>query len=641
LTLLEIELTIMAASVTQHGITAYFDRDATVGQYFNGDYYVVGAVRITDIKVAGGARSAGSVAGRDGAMVNPVPTGNGYGTQGYDDRGPSYHASLNRACPIRLVPGASLVCSESADPPRQYATGNNVFLETAIVLTCEPYVPPSDAFRPQYCSGPKTTHRWRDVDVDRLPALPVGVIAGVEQKLERVQLDHGIGWSWRQMHPYQNMRDYGRDLCTDWGNALLASLSDGDKTTLIRRLVQLGIDLYGILQAGGSWPADGGHGAGRKAPILFAGLLLDVPEMRDLGCDARFQEDAQTFYVAQADVDRGVGYSARDIGLAEWGLRHATDPTRDDASLTSSYRWIGGRWVAQTLAMLATGLAGRWGNPAYFDYVARYRAAIHPQGGVYTIPAFHLGAFDVIGGDYYQINEGPMAVTFVSAGTEGSAASGNVSPGLPAGIQADDVLVCVYHTSDQTAVTMTGDWTPVVQGNGGGTTSRLAVWWHRYNGVSSPSTTVTNAAGQTPIGGIAAFRGCKTSGSPVDVAGTIGTSITTNISHPGVTVVTADSMLLVCNGAADDNSRTLLATYDTAWNEGGTTNGLMSTAGTPDGSVSLFYKTVAAGATGDVTTVMAAGDPSAGVLVALAPEAGGGVVGTPYWWQSFGKPFGV
>jgi hypothetical protein len=37
---------------------------------------------------------------------------------------------------------------------------------------------------------------------------------------------------------------------------------------------ELGIDNYGVLKAGGKWPADGGHMNGRKWPILFAGLLL-------------------------------------------------------------------------------------------------------------------------------------------------------------------------------------------------------------------------------------------------------------------------------------------------------------------------------------------------------------------------------
>lgn len=214
---------------------------------------------------------------------------------------------------------------------------------------------------------------------------------------------------------------------------------------------------------------------------------------------------------------------------------------------------------------------------------------------------------------------------FVSAGTEGSAASGNITPGIPTGtnphnLQANDILIMAYHGSDNVAVTVPAAWTAAVtQANGGSSASRMGVWWHRYDGSTSPSALITHAAGNGPIAGIAAFRNCKTSGSPVNAAGTIAGGTDATIEHTAISP-TAAGLLLAINGAADDNDRTILSGYTSVFNEGAI-NAYLSTLGTPDSSVSMFFKPVASGSTGTVTVTQAAADPWAAVLVAL--EAGG------------------
>jgi hypothetical protein len=234
---------------------------------------------------------------------------------------------------------------------------------------------------------------------------------------------------------------------------------------------------------------------------------------------------------------------------------------------------------------------------------------------------------DVVADDITFENFGPV---FIAAGTEGSAASGNITPGLPGGtnplnLQNDDVLIMAYHGSDQVAVTVDAAWTQIAQGNGGGTTSRLAVWYHRYAG-SSPSAVITHAAGQSPIAGIAAFRGCKTTGSPVNVSSAIaGGTADTTISHTGVTSTVDYCTLLAINGVADDNDRTLLTGYVSAWDDaagGGPHNAMLTTAGTPDGSVSMFVKgepIVNGVGTGTIAVTQSAIDPWAAMLVALEP----------------------
>ena len=75
--------------------------------------------------------------------------------------------------------------------------------------------------------------------------------------------------------------------------------TNDEKEPLLVRFVQLGLDFWGIAQNGGeeNWEANGGHGSGRKWPILFAGLVLGNPEMTDVGFNQqiRFGEDEQTY----------------------------------------------------------------------------------------------------------------------------------------------------------------------------------------------------------------------------------------------------------------------------------------------------------------------------------------------------------
>src|SRR3990167_764503 len=124
-----------------------------------------------------------------------------------------------------------------------------------------------------------------------------------------------------------------------------------------------------------------------------------------------------------------------------------------------------------------------------------------------------------------------MAVAFIVAGAEGSAASDNITLGTPdvSGQVNDYIWLAVIHTSDQNNMTMDAAWTEIFQQNGtGSTNSRLAVFYHRYAG-SVPSMVVTHSAGQSPIGGVAVFSGCITIGSPVDAISAITRSFAPHI----------------------------------------------------------------------------------------------------------------
>jgi hypothetical protein len=160
-----------------------------------------------------------------------------------------------------------------------------------------------------------------------------------------------------------------------------------DKKDLLIPFVQMGIDFAGIADAGGGWPANGGHHMGRKLPILLAGTVLNDEHLSSVGqWETRFQEDEQTFIVSQADVDLsnsgqwkpdGRGgkpepYTPEDIGLAEWGIRHAKEPSMDNREWAAPYRSINNASIPGfVLAARLLGKEEAWNHAPLFAYADR------------------------------------------------------------------------------------------------------------------------------------------------------------------------------------------------------------------------------------------------------------------------------
>ena len=216
----------------------------------------------------------------------------------------------------------------------------------------------------------------------------------------------------------------------------------------------------------------------------------------------------------------------------------------------------------------------------------------------------------------------PPLVTFVSAGTEGSAANGNVTPGAPAGSVAQDLWLCITHSSDQVTHTMDAAWTQVFQGNGGGTTSHISIFAHRYDGVTTPSMVVTHTAGQSPIAAVTAWRAGVAGLRPiVDVIGAITGGTDGSMEHASITPTREHGLLLAGFGAADDNNVTLPTAWLAAFSEAGPTNNYKTTAGNPDGMVGMLYRDAMAIAVGTQTITQAAADAWASALVSLRTEA--------------------
>jgi len=334
--LLFCQFTYAEQQISQFGITWTFNRDYTVGQFANGDYWVLGPVTIIGIDPP-----SIEIDGRtmNGSMVNPSPKLariQGYDSSMYGGYGRYFDPNLNAGRPnnqdltprqpLVLQPHSSLVSTISIPEP-----GLIPQLRTAAILTVLPEPVPEGSFRPPYCGTNKTIKFNKDqldysllANLKPVPGAP-GIVA-VERYFERPWIDHIPGWMGRYHHPAENMPDYGREISIQVGIGALKlnlNLTNQMKEVLLIRFVQLGIDLYGIVQDRGkhNWVNSGGHASGRKWPILFAGIILNDPDIKAIGTKSgdylydgvhgpgnapgdyiHFGEDDQTFYVKDSDI---------------------------------------------------------------------------------------------------------------------------------------------------------------------------------------------------------------------------------------------------------------------------------------------------------------------------------------------------
>jgi len=141
--------------------------------------------------------------------------------------------------------------------------------------------------------------------------------------------------------------------------------------------------------------------------------------------------------------------------------------------------------------------------------------------------------------------------TFVAAGAVASG-TGAITPALPSGIAANDILLLSLETANQ-AISISnqngGTWTEVTgspQGTGtasGTDATRLTVFWSRYNGTQGAPT--TSDSGNHQLGRMIAVRGAITSGNPWDVtAGGVEATSDTSGSIPGATTTVANTLVV-------------------------------------------------------------------------------------------------
>ena len=408
-------------NVQQYGITWTFAEPARVGQFVNGDYYVVGAVTVkaidpsprlgaevgedeldpTEKRYTTQERLKVADRVRNGSMLNPPARQEVAYDSGVKNW---FRPKLAARLPIQMKPGDSLVSTISLKVDEKasfvyHSSGvrghhDNCPIKVAAVLTCMDRPQPSDAFRPSYCDTSNRVYLARDLRLDLLPKLE-----RIEGAPDPVKFAEVFQKPWLNTgffgfdQAMENMPHYGQWVGQSVSNAgllLCMDFTPQQKEKLLINFVQVGIDYWGAVRGGHpGWQGWGGHGSGRKFPIVFAGNMLGDEEMAaptKAFHKVNFGEDNQTMY---GDCWTGAkvvfaGHSGvhadGTIPRALWGPYEHMHPSqwknegKQKNYQSEAYRRANSSccWVGEALAMRILKLEKHWNHDAFFDYVDRW-----------------------------------------------------------------------------------------------------------------------------------------------------------------------------------------------------------------------------------------------------------------------------
>ncbi len=171
------------------------------------------------------------------------------------------------------------------------------------------------------------------------------------------------------------------------GLLLMLNLKPEHKEQLLVSVVQVGIDYWGLVKNGHpGWQGWGGHGSGRKFPIVLAGLLLGDEEMAAPTKSfpkVEFGEDNQTMYgqgwtgaKALFAGHSGIQSASGKAERPHWGPYEHLPPSQWTQSNFDSecYRRANtsSSWVGQALVLRLLHAEKAWNHDAFFDYVDRW-----------------------------------------------------------------------------------------------------------------------------------------------------------------------------------------------------------------------------------------------------------------------------
>lgn len=404
----------LTQSVSQYGITWTFEKPTRIGQFVNGDWYVVGSVTIKAIdpeplygpqiprreldRIDKERKHEHRI--RNGFMLNPpaeMKVAYDSGVRNWFD------PSLIQRLPVTINPGDSLVSTISMPKNLVLAAqlrnkiergvGDSSPIRTVAVLTCVGEPQPADAFRPAFCDRRQKIYLARNLKRELLPAAAATESMPKVQQYIRFTQRPWVGTCFFGFEePVENMPQYGREYGRVVGISTLllcTQLKPQEKEPLLVNFVQVGIDLGGMVRAGHpGWTGWGGHGSGRKLPIVFAGLMLGDEELANVNQSfpkVSFGEDEQTAYgdcwtgakvvfAGHSGIDAATG--AGRVRGSGWGPYEHVHPAqwKEGQETSESYRRcctsVG--WVAQALALRLMHAEEVWGHDAFFDYVDRW-----------------------------------------------------------------------------------------------------------------------------------------------------------------------------------------------------------------------------------------------------------------------------
>jgi hypothetical protein len=386
-----------APSGSPNNVEFAFDKPYRCGQYVNGDWWVSagtgGHVRILSISPA-------AQDGLNGFEVTPSSRSK----QGFDRRVAGYDQKLQPRLPLNLTDDASVVKAVSANVGKPAC---KACLQYAAVLTVlsKPAINSTAMFRPGYFGKTKASVSADYVQKKNLPRFPSSCCSSVKElpldilatRYASVQLDHLEGWGGRNMHPIDSMPDYGASIARDSSTAILRMLLDDfdpgkpvHRAALIGYL-QMSIDLLSMAENGVRWSADGGHGNGRKLPILFGGYFFDDSRFYKEATQSVFSEDEQVYFSHVSDK----ALFGRKCSDSDYWMQQRLGKGPKDCRDPYGFIDGGGQeigvgyqmcctampWKYTALAIRLLGIVDKWNNDTFMHYVDRWTGH-----GVWALP---------------------------------------------------------------------------------------------------------------------------------------------------------------------------------------------------------------------------------------------------------------
>ncbi|MCK6538035.1 MAG: hypothetical protein L6Q84_34100 [Polyangiaceae bacterium] len=374
-------------SIAQYGVTWTFDQPYESGKFATGDHWVVGPVKVVSVSPA-------PTGTRHGSAVNPKG-----GRQAYDSRGGGFDATDAVTFPATLAPTSSLVSSVSKPEGSDPKNVGPMISQAVLTVVAGP-LPPT-ALRPSYAGTFKQQLDTKQIDWSALPKLPAPSSkpdgAKLLQMADRPRIDHLSSWTIQHSCAEENWFNgdgahacYGREVAAYVSSAALYVLLDTpEREELTLSMIQHGIDNYGVLKAGGTWEANGGHHNARKWPIVLAGRLLGDCDLLKVGLDYdddQFGEDGHTYFGKSGKALFGMSCGPNQTYFQNGCSGSGAKDCRDPAELVDGcgdYRncCTSAYWVGEMLSTLMLRSKKIWAHDAFFDYVDRWMSGDVSGGG--------------------------------------------------------------------------------------------------------------------------------------------------------------------------------------------------------------------------------------------------------------------
>ena len=404
------DVTYLSPAGTRTLVKFYFAEKYPCGRFANGDWWVSPAESgsvVIDRVTPDGTKDL------NGLEINPSSKNR----QGFDHRIAGYDGTLNVGTPFQVQGDASIV--KTISTPAESANCRPCIQFAAVLTILEKPLPGSEnLFRPGYFGSTKTLHGFDISNLAKLPSYSVKCcgdskksdFSKLTKRYQGVQLDHLQGWVGRMIHPVDNMPDYGASIASDNAASVLRLLLDDfnprlkDHKQAIINYLQMGIDMASMAEGGVAWPANGGHGNGRKLALVFSAYVLNRQDIRNLIDETSFSEDTQVYYSHVANRSL---YGAHCTDQQYWrrimtgkGRRDCRDPYGyvdgggDEIGGAYQYCCTAKPWKYTALAVRLLGVEELWSNPDFLEYVDRW-----VSHGVWSSPD-PCAAFNGVPSDY-------------------------------------------------------------------------------------------------------------------------------------------------------------------------------------------------------------------------------------------------